>query len=120
MPRSTALSRSTGSGGLRLLRVNGVELDLDGYQVRADNRPSCLPLKEYQLLRALMENAGQVQGHRQLLDRVWGPDHPDDNATLRIHIMRLRKKIETDHRRPSRLRTVPGHGYLFDIGTKVS
>src|SRR3954471_14942260 len=102
-------------GRCRLLRVNGIDLYLDAYQARVKDQSICLTIKEFKLLRTLVEHAGQVQSHRQLLDTVWGIDHPDDNASLRVHIMRLRKKLEADHDRPTRIRTVPSHGYIFDL-----
>jgi DNA-binding response OmpR family regulator len=104
-------------GRFRVLRVNGIDLHLDAYQARVNDQPICLTIKEFELLRTLMEHAGQVQSHRQLLDTVWGADHPDDNASLRVHIMRLRKKLAADHDHPTRIRTVSGHGYIFDLGT---
>jgi DNA-binding response OmpR family regulator len=104
------------AGRLRLLRVNGVDLYLDAYQARVNDQPVCLPLKELELLRTLMEHAGQVRSHRELLDTVWGGDYSDDKASLRVHIMRLRKKLEADHNHPRRIRTVPGRGYVFDLG----
>jgi len=103
------------TGRLRLLRVNGVDLYLDAYQAASTTSPSA-SRKEFELLRTLMEHAGQVRSHRQLLDTVWGGDYSDDKASLRVHIMRLRKKLEVDHNHPRRIRTVPGRGYVFDLG----
>jgi two-component system response regulator RegX3 len=103
-------------GHLRILQANGVDLDLDGYQVRVDDQPVTLPPKEFELLRVLMENAGKVMPRAELLAKVWAPDYPDDNKTLNVHILRLRKKIEADHNHPTRIRTVRGLGYIFDLG----
>lgn len=116
--RAHATVRPQTIGRLRILQANGVELDLDGYQVRIDGRPlaAALPPKEFDLLRTLMENAGKVQTRDQLLAAVWGSDYPDDNKTLNVHILRIRKKIETNHDHPTRIRTVRGRGYIFDLG----
>ena len=102
-------------GRLRVLQANGVDLDIDGHQVRVGGEPATLPPKEFELLRVLMENAGRVLTRGQLLAAVWGKDYPDDNKTLNVHILRLRKKIEADHNHPTRIRTVRGLGYIFDL-----
>jgi DNA-binding response OmpR family regulator len=61
-----------------------------------------------------VEHARQAQSHRQLPDTVQGGDHPNDNESLWVHIMQPRKKIEVDHDHPSRIRSVPGHGYVIN------
>jgi two-component system response regulator RegX3 len=103
------------AGQLRLLQVNGLELDLDGHQLRVDGRAVTLALKEYELLAELMRNAGRVLSRQDLLDHVWEPGYPDTNSTLQVHIRRLRLKIEPDPDHPIRIRTVRGLGYIFDL-----
>lgn len=99
--------------GPRSLNVNGVSLDLDGYRVFADGTEIALPRKEYDLLRALMENAGRALSRRALLDIVWRPGYADRNKTLDVHIRRLRHKLDPGSATP-RIRTVRGVGYVFD------
>ena len=101
-------------GRLRLLRVNGVVLDLDGYRAFADGAELTLARKEYALLRILMENAGRVLSRRDLLDAVWRPGYADGTKTLDVHIRRLRGKLDPGSAAP-RIRTVRGIGYVFDI-----
>jgi len=100
-------------GHLRLLRANGVALDIDGYRAFADGTEVTLARKEYALLRVLLENAGRVLTRRQLLDAVWRPGYTDHNKTLEVHVRRLRCKLGPAR---SRIRTVRGIGYVFDIG----
>lgn len=102
-------------GRLRLLRANGVDMDIDGRQVRVDGVRIALPPKEFDLLRILVTNAGRVLSREQLLAAVWGPGYPDDNKTLSVHIQRLRKKIEASRENPARIRTIRGLGYVFDL-----
>lgn len=102
------------TGHLRLLRVNGVDLDLDGHRVFADGRELVLARKEYDLLRVLIENAGRVVSRRELLDTVWRPGYEDHNKTLEVHIRRLRHKLGPGTAN-SRVRTVRGFGYVFDV-----
>lgn len=102
------------AGHLRLLRVNGVDIDLDGQRVFAGVTEIILARKEYDLLRVLIENAGRILTRRELLDAVWRPGYEDRNKTLDVHIRRLRRKL-----RPaaadSKIRTVRGTGYIFDV-----
>jgi two-component system KDP operon response regulator KdpE len=69
---------------------------------------------ELQLLLYLVENGGRVLTHRQLLEKVWGPEYVDELDYIKLFIWRLRQKIEPDPRRPSYLITERGVGYRFD------
>ncbi|MGH7829572.1 MAG: winged helix-turn-helix domain-containing protein, partial [Candidatus Binatia bacterium] len=73
-----------------------------------------LTLKEFELLRFLVQNPNRVVSRDQLLDRVWGSEVFVDPRTVDVHIRRLRKAIEKDDRRPEWLQTVRGVGYKFD------
>ena len=75
-----------------------------------------MPLKEFQLLEVLLENAGRVVPRYRLIDIVWGADYVGDTKTLDVHIKRLRGRIEPDPSRPTHIVTVRGVGYKFDSG----
>lgn len=66
---------------------------------------------EAHIIRLLMRNAGRVVTHSALADEVWGEDHPDAVESLRVHIRRLREKIEADPSHPQFIITKPGIGY---------
>ena len=83
------------------------EVTIRGAQVR-------LPLKEFELLALLLENAGRVLTRDTLIDRVWGSDYVGDTKTLDVHIKRLRAKVEDDPARPSRIVTIRGLGYKYE------
>jgi DNA-binding response OmpR family regulator len=103
-------------GQLRLLTVGPVELDLDGRQLRIAGEVMHIPLKEFLLLATLMDNAGRVLTRRQLLDTCWAPGHPDGTKTLEVHIKRVREHLAAaDPALRTRLRTVRGLGYVFDV-----
>lgn len=102
-------------GLLRILRIGDVELQLDSYRLLVRGTPVHLPHKEFVILRQLMENAGRVVTRRELLDNAWGPDRADARNYLEVHIRRLRTKIESDMEQPTRIRTVRGVGYIFDL-----
>ena len=59
-----------------------------------------LPLKEFELLELLLDNAGRVLTRDTLIDRVWGADYVGDTKTLDVHVKRLRAKVEDDPARP--------------------
>ncbi len=66
---------------------------------------------EYDLLRALVANAGKVLTHHQLLRAVWGAGYEQETHMLRVNISNLRRKIEIDPTRPRYVLTEPGVGY---------
>ena len=72
-----------------------------------------LPLREFELLRLLMENAGIVLPRATLLNRLWGPSMPLESTSLEVHIRRLRAKLEDDPAGPKRIVTVRGIGYRY-------
>lgn len=68
---------------------------------------------EYRLLATLVQNAGKVLTHTQLLREVWGPGHSERSHYLRIYMGHLRQKLEQDPARPHFITTETGIGYRF-------
>lgn len=68
---------------------------------------------ESHILNHLMKNAGQVVTHARLAEAVWGTDYPDAADSLKVHIRRLREKVEADPSDPRFIITKPGVGYLL-------
>lgn len=68
---------------------------------------------EYKLLTLLVQHAGKVLTHRQILSKVWGPLYANQNHYLRVFMKSLRHKIEEDPARPRILITESGVGYRF-------
>jgi two-component system KDP operon response regulator KdpE len=66
-------------------------------------------------LRALVQHAGRVLTHRQLLRTVWGTAYESEAHMLRVNISNLRHKIESDASRPKYIVTEPGVGYRLKI-----
>jgi two-component system KDP operon response regulator KdpE len=66
---------------------------------------------EYKLVVTLVQNAGKVLTHRQLLEKVWGPYQVRETHYLRVFMASLRRKLETDPARPRYLLTEQGIGY---------
>ena len=99
-----------------VLRGGPVELDIDRHEVTVDGQQVSLPLKEFEVLALLMENAGRVLARATLIDRVWGHDYVGDTKTLDVHIKRIRSKVEKDPANPELITTIRGLGYKFNAG----
>jgi two-component system response regulator RegX3 len=67
------------------------------------------------LLALLLENAGRVLTRDTLIDRVWGSDYVGDTKTLDVHIKRLRAKVEPEPSNPTRIVTIRGYGYKYEV-----
>ena len=105
------LRRAKGKKDLRssdMLDYDGVRLDRAGHIVRVDGRMIPLTHTEYGLLELFMMNPGRVFSRDHLLDRVWGYDFVGEEKTVNIHIMNLRRKLDTDL-----IQTIRGVGYRF-------
>ncbi|MBO6141081.1 MAG: response regulator transcription factor [Ruminococcus sp.] len=70
--------------------------------------------KEFELLKMLMENKGQMLTREYLFDRIWGSDSESEPQTLTVHIKWLRQKIEKDPKNPTHILTVWGKGYRYE------
>ena len=69
--------------------------------------------REFRLFALLVERAGHILTHKQLLEKVWGWEYTDDLDYVRIYISHLRQKIEPDSALPRYILTEPGVGYYF-------
>jgi two-component system response regulator RegX3 len=96
-----------------VLETAGVRMDVERHEVSVNGERIKLALKEFELLEALLRNAGRVMPRGPLIDRIWGVDYIGDTKTLDVHIKRLRTKIEPDPANPRYLITVRGLGYKF-------
>jgi two-component system response regulator RegX3 len=99
--------------GPSALQVGDVRLDPESHEVTLRDTRVHLPLREFELLRLLMENAGIVLPRSTLISRLWGPAAPMDSTSLEVHVRRLRSKLEDDAAGPRRIVTVRGVGYRY-------
>lgn len=97
-----------------VVTVGDVRLDHQRHEVFVRGEEVQLPLKEFELLGLLLENAGRVLTRDVLIDRVWGADYVGDTKTLDVHIKRLRSKVEEDPSSPKRIVTIRGLGYKYE------
>jgi two-component system, OmpR family, KDP operon response regulator KdpE len=99
---------------------NDLKIDFEKRAVSLKGQAVRLTPKEFELLRHLVANQGKAQGHRRLLQAVWGPDYGEETEYLRVFINQLRKKIEPDPKNPRYIHTEPWVGYRFDPPTEKS
>ena len=104
---------ATPSPGDRMA-IGDIVLDQTARQVWRAGRLLELRQREFDLLCALMEHAGQAVQRHDLLDLVWGEGWIGDPRTLDVHIRWLREKVEEDPSAPRYIQTVRGYGYRFE------
>lgn len=97
-----------------VLEVGDVRLDPERHEVTVRGEQVPLPLKEFDLLELLLDNAGRVLTRDTLIDRIWGPNYVGDTKTLDVHVKRLRSKLEEDPSQPRRILTIRGLGYRYE------
>ncbi|HEX4037171.1 MAG TPA: response regulator transcription factor [Acidobacteriaceae bacterium] len=94
-------------------QFGSVRIDLRRGLVTRDGHPVYLSARELQLLRYLIERAGEVVPRTDLLRSVWGYDSRTFTRTVDVHVSSLRHKLENDPKRPEMIVTVSGVGYQF-------
>jgi two-component system response regulator RegX3 len=102
-------------GYVDVLEVGDVRIDPGRHEAYVRGEPVALPLKEFELLELLLQNAGRVLTRDTLIDRVWGADYVGDTKTLDVHIKRLRAKVEPEPSKPARIVTIRGLGYKYEL-----
>lgn len=106
--RIKAVMRRTAPKTDRVLTCGNIVLDEVRHIVTVDGKQVVLTLKEYELLKLLMENAGQVFTRDILLSRIWGQDYLGETRTVDVHIGTLRTKLAKGG---EKIETVRGVGY---------
>ena len=96
--------------------VNDLELDLDKFEVKVRGEIMDLTLREFEVLKFLASQPGQVVTRETLLEKVWGYEYYGDIRTVDVTVRRIREKIEKDTSAPKILITKRGVGYY--IATK--
>ncbi len=111
-------SRSQGPEGEELLRFGELEIDLAARQVRRHGEHRDLTSHQFELLVVLAERAGRVLSRSQLMQLVKGEELEPFDRSIDVHISRIRAAIEDDPRKPARIVTVRGAGYVFVAGER--
>jgi len=107
------LRRSRDTAPADVLRFGRLEIDRAARQVRIDDREKPLTGFQYTLLLALAERAGRVLSRDALMDLTRGSALEEFDRSIDVHISRIRAAIEDDPKKPRRILTVRGAGYVF-------
>jgi len=107
------LRRRNAAADPQLLRFGRLEIDKGAREVRIDGQRRTLTGHQFALLLALAERAGRVLSREALMDLTRGAALEDFDRSIDVHISRLRAAIEDDPKRPRRILTLRGAGYLF-------
>ena len=91
-------------------------MDLERRRVTRGGVEIQLTPTEFDLLTVLIQNAGKVITHRQIIHKVWGTIFEDETRLLRVNISNLRRKIEPNLNQPVYILTDLGVGYRFNEG----
>jgi DNA-binding response OmpR family regulator len=114
LARLRAILRRRQSGGRpNVLRFGRLEIDRDARVVRLDGAERSLTGHQFALLVALAEKAGRVLSRDTLMDLVKGQALEAFDRSIDVHVSRIRAAIEDDPKRPRRVLTVRGAGYVF-------
>jgi two-component system alkaline phosphatase synthesis response regulator PhoP len=97
-----------------LLTYKEISLDKEKYQVRKKGEKLVLTLKEFELLKMLIENRGRVLTRDTLLDKIWGYDYAGETRTVDVHIRHLRQKIGDEDGNNQMIETIRGVGYKIN------
>ena len=96
------------------LTVGGISMDDSSKTVTVDGEPAALTPTEYDILRLLMENPGQVFHPRDIYKRVWKDEPYGAESTVAVHIRHLREKLEINPAEPRYIKAVWGQGYKME------
>ncbi|HEY7922132.1 MAG TPA: response regulator transcription factor [Vicinamibacteria bacterium] len=111
--RAVLRRRESGRSQAAVLRFGRLEIDQDARAVRLDGEERVLTSYQFDLLVALAESAGRVLGRETLMARAGHAPSEAFDRSIDVHVSRIRAAIEDDPRRPRRLLTVRGAGYVF-------
>jgi DNA-binding response OmpR family regulator len=117
LARLRAIARRRGSGsaatGQHLLQFGRLEIDRDAREARIDGETRTLTSHQFALLRLLAENAGRVLSRDWLIEALKGTGADSFDRSIDVHVSKLRAALEDAPKRPRRIITVRGAGYVF-------
>jgi len=105
------LRRANASNDPAIVRFGEIEMDFPARVVRRAGKEVHLTSKEYALLRLLAQHRGKVVTHRQILRELWGPNAEENTGYLRVYMLHLRQKLESNPKQPRHLTNESGIGY---------
>lgn len=113
LARLRAILRRRKGGVANIMRFGRLEIDRGARVVRVDGKEKPITGFQFDLLVVLAEHAGRVLSREQLMDLVKGAALEAYDRSIDVHVSRIRAAIEDDAKRPRRIITVRGAGYVF-------
>ena len=110
--RVEALLKRTTKKESNVYDIGGIEIDADGRTVKADSKNVELSLREYELLKYLIDNKGIALSRDKILNNVWNYDYYGDSRTIDSHIKKIRHKLG---KKGKYIQTMRGVGYKFEV-----
>lgn len=107
------LRRSNVKYDNEILRFGNITLNLQTREVLKHGKKLDFTLKEFEVLKLLIQNKGKILTREILLDKIWGYEYVGETRTVDVHIRHIRKKIEEDDKKPIYIQTIRGVGYKF-------
>ncbi len=114
--RRTSLEEMNGNNGSTIITANNLIIDPDCYEIKRDGIVIELTLREFELVKFLAMQPGQIFSRENLLEKVWGYEYYGDVRTVDVTVRRLREKLERDPANPEYILTKRGVGYYFHKG----
>lgn len=116
--RKVEVKSSLGAGAAEAketqkIKIGDLTIDLDKFEVKVKNEVIDLTLREFEVLKYLANQPGQVVTREVLLEKVWGYEYYGDIRTVDVTVRRIREKIEKDTSAPKILITKRGVGYYI-------
>jgi len=111
--RRAAKQKPETDDGKGIIRMDGLVIDPERFEVQLAGTRLDLTPKEFELIRFLAKSPGRVLTRDFLLENIWGYEYIGDTRTVDVHIRHLRQKIESDPANPIYIETVRGIGYKF-------
>lgn len=100
--------------GMEEIKEDNITLNTVNQKLFVDGKEIPVTVKEFELLKLLMENKGITMKKEYLFNNIWGSDSESERQTLTVHIKWLRQKIEKDPSHPVHIITEWGAGYRFE------
>jgi two-component system response regulator VicR len=101
----------TGAG---ILSISDLVVDFDKYEIKRGGQPIELTFREFELVKFLMLQPGQIFSRETLLEKVWGYEYYGDVRTVDVTIHRVRNKLESDPENPKYIKMKRNIGYYFN------
>ena len=110
--RVEAILKRTMGDKTEVKDYDGIVIDPEGRTVKVDGKPIEMSLREYELLKYLVDNEGIALSRDKILNNVWNYDYYGDSRTIDSHIKKIRHKLG---KKGKYIETMRGIGYKFEI-----